>query len=152
MAALGGERGFTLFEILVVLALIGIMLGVLVPRLGRGIGVSARGEGLRLLALLRAARTQAIVTGRPYRVNFGAHGYEFLTLNGHGRFSPVKGALFRPRHLPAGAVIRDLGKTHAVIFTPSGLGRAFRLEVVTSHGRFLLSGDNNGRVKGAAKS
>ena len=54
--------GFTLFEILVILALIGIMLGIVAPRLSGDIGVSARTEGLRLAALLKAARMQAIVT------------------------------------------------------------------------------------------
>ena len=152
MAALAGHRGFTLFEVLVILALIGIMLGVVAPRLSRDVGVSARREGLRLVALLQAARTQAIVTGRPYRVDFTTHGYDFQRLNDHGRFTAVKGALFRARRLPAGAVIQGLGKRRVVVFTPSGLGRMFHCEIVTRHGRFLVSGNDNGHVKGLARS
>ena len=148
MAALA--RGLTLFELLVVLALIGVMLGVIAPRLGGDVGASARGEGLRLVALLKAARTEAIVTGRPYRVDFRAHGYRFLALNRHGRFVRAKGALFRARRLPKGAALRGLGKRRAVVFRPSGLSRAFRVEVVTRHGRFLVSGDDDGRIQGLA--
>ncbi len=150
MAAIGRNGGFTLFEILVILALIGIMLGVIAPRLSRDVGVSARREGLRLVGLLKAARSQAIVTGRPYRVDFTAHGYDFATLGRHGHFRPAKGSLFRARRLPAGARIAGLGKHHAVIFTASGLGSAFHIRVVTAHGDFLLKGDGNGHVQGVA--
>ncbi|WP_297359695.1 GspH/FimT family pseudopilin [Acidiferrobacter sp.] len=151
MAIVGRHRGFTLLEILVVLVLIGIMLGVVAPRLSRDMGVSARHEGLRLMALLKAARTEAIVTGRPYRVNFSAHGYAFQRLNGHGRFKAAKGVLFRARHLPAGAAIQGLGKERAVVFTPSGLGQVFHCEIVTRHGRFLVSGNDDGHIKGVAR-
>lgn len=152
MATLRRARGFTLVEILVVLVLIGIMLGVVAPRLSRDVGVSARHEGARLVALLQAARTQAIVTGRPYRVDFTSHGYDFQRLNDHGRFTAVRGALFRARRLPGGAVLKGLGKRRAVVFTPSGLGQAFHCEIVTHHGRFLVSGNDDGHVKGLAHS
>lgn len=145
-------KGFTLFEILVVLALIGIMLGVVAPRLSRDVGVSARHEGLRLVALLKAARMQAIVTGRPYRINFQRHGYNFSILNDRGRFVAARGGLLRPRRLPAGAVLEDLGKRPKVVFSPSGLSRSFRVEVVTKRGHFLLTGDGNGHIKGLAQS
>lgn len=145
-------KGFTLFEILVVLALIGIMLGIVAPRLSRDVGVSARHEGLRLMALLKAARMQAIVTGRPYRITFHRHGYNFSTLNGRGHFVAAKGGLLRPRTLPAGAVLEDLGKRPRVVFSPSGLSRTFRIEVVTRRGHFLLRGDSNGHIKGLAQS
>ena len=152
MATLTNCRGFTLFEVLIILVLIGIMLGVIAPRLDRDVGVSARHEGARLVALLQAARTQAIVTGRPYRVDFTTHGYDFQRLNGHGRFAAIKGALFRARRLPTGAVLKGFGKRRVVMFTPSGLGRTFHCEIVTSHGRFLVSGNDDGHIKGLARS
>ncbi|MHB8255064.1 MAG: GspH/FimT family pseudopilin [Acidiferrobacter sp.] len=144
--------GFTLFEILVILALIGIMLGIVAPRLSRDVGVSARHEGLRLVALLKAARMQAIVTGKPYRVVFHKHGYAFLTLNGRGRFVPAHSAILRARRLPVGASLTDLGKGRGVVFSPSGLSHAFRVEVVTQRSHFLLRGDSNGHITGLAQS
>jgi len=145
-------RGFTLFEILVILALIGIMLGVVVPRLSRGVGVSARHEGQRLVALLKAARMQAIVAGKPYRVDFHTHGYAFLTLNSQGRFVLAKSQILRARKLPLGATLEDLGKRRVVMFSPSGLSHAFRVEVVTKRSHFLLTGDSNGHIKGSVQS
>lgn len=142
-------RGFTLFEILVMLALIGIMLGIVTPRLSRDVGVSAQHEALRLAALLKAARSQAIVTGRPYRVDFKAHSYSFWTLNGRGRFVLAKSQILRVRRLPAGASLRDRSKSHDVVFSPSGLSRAFRVEVVTKRSHFLLTGNSNGHIKSA---
>ena len=150
MAALKAG-GFTLFEILVILALIGIMLGVIAPRLSRDVGVSARHEGLRLVALLKAARMQAIVTGTPYRVDFHAHGYTFLRLNSEGRFVLAKSQILRARKLPVGATLEGLGKRHVIMFSPSGLSHAFRVEVVTKRSHFLLTGDANGRIKGLAQ-
>lgn len=146
------QSGFTLFEILVILALIGIMLGIVAPRLSRDVGVSARTEGLRLAALLKAARMQAIVTGKPYRVDLSAHGYSFLTLNDKGRFVPAQGQTLRARRLPPGATLEDMGKRRVVIFSPSGLSHAFRVEVVTKRSHFLLTGDSNGHIKAAAAS
>ncbi len=144
------SSGFTLFEILVILALIGIMLGIIAPRLSGDTGVSARTEGLRLAALLKAARMQAIVTGRPYQVDFSAHGYRFLRLNGKGRFVQAKGQTLRARTLPPGATLKDLGKRRVLMFSPSGLSHVFRVEVVTRRSYFLLTGDGNGHIKAAA--
>jgi len=148
MAALR-TRGFTLFEILVVLVLVGIMIGLVAPRLSRDVGVSAQHEGLRLMALLKAARIQAIVTGHAYRVDFQAHGYDFLRLDDSGHFVPARGALLRPRKLPVGAALKDLGRQSQVVFSSSGLSHAFRIEVVTTRSHFLLKGDGNGNIKGA---
>ncbi|WP_298136447.1 GspH/FimT family pseudopilin [Acidiferrobacter sp.] len=145
------DRGFTLFETLIVLALIGIMLAVVAPRFGQEAGPSARRAGARLISLLRASRLQALVTGRSYRVVFYRHGYAFQRRDGKGRFDAVRGTLFRARHLPAGMAIRGIGRRHAVVFRPSGLVRAFRIGIVARDGRFVVRGNGDGRIQGWAR-
>ncbi len=143
------DEGFTLIEVLIVLVLIGIMIGVVAPRLGGDIGVSARREGARLVTLLKAARSQAIVTGKPYQVVFGADGYRFLTLDGKGRFVAARGRLLRARVLPKGVTLVEPARRHALLFAPSGLSRAFHVALVTHVQRFVITGNADGRIRGA---
>ncbi|MDA8390465.1 MAG: GspH/FimT family pseudopilin [Gammaproteobacteria bacterium] len=147
MAAVAIRRahGFTLFEILIVLALIGIMLAVVMPRLGHAIGTSARTQALRLCALMKAARTQAILSGDPCMVKPAAHGYVFLRMNRRGRFVAMTGRLLRARTLPPGARLEGFG-ARPVIFRASGLVRPFHWLVVTAHGRWRLSVGARGQV------
>lgn len=54
-------RGFTLLEILVVLALAAIILALVLPRLGGGLeGLRVRTASRQVAALLRSARVQAV--------------------------------------------------------------------------------------------
>ncbi len=148
MAAVGGlrARGFTLFEILIVLALIGIMLAVIAPRLGRATAVSARTQALRLCALMKAVRTQAILSGDPCMVKPAAGSYAFLRMDRHGRFVAMRGRLFRVRKLPPGAHLAGFGK-HPLVFRASGLVRPFHWFVVTRHDRWQLAVDARGQVR-----
>lgn len=146
MATLRHPRGFTLFEILVILALIGIMLGVIAPRLSQRRGVSARTESTRLAALLRAARNQAILSGHPFMVRPSAHAYAFLEMNHTGAFVPARGRLFRTRTLPATAQLVGYRRHAGVVFSPSGLASSFRWLIITPHSRWLVRGMANGRV------
>ncbi|HUW98596.1 MAG TPA: GspH/FimT family pseudopilin [Acidiferrobacter sp.] len=145
-------RGFTLFEIVVVLALIVIMVGAMAPSLSGYEGVSARHEGRRLVALLAAARAQAIVTGVPYRVDFRPRGYAFLTLDRRGRFRVVKARILRARRLPLGVTLVLLRARRMVMFSPSGLSQPFRIEIVGNSGRFVVTGDSNGDINGSVRS
>lgn len=138
--------GFTLFETLVTLVVVGIMLGVVMPRLGRRLRVSARTESVRLAALVRAARNQAIVTGHPFMVRPSAHAYGFWEMNRRGAFVPVRGRLFRLRRLPPGVRLTGYGRHAAVVFSPSGLAHRFRWLIVTRHRRWLVRGTANGQV------
>lgn len=64
-------RGFTLFEMLAVIVLIGVAVGLVGIGLGRGLqGASERQALARTVDALRAARVQAIVSGQPARARF----------------------------------------------------------------------------------
>jgi len=63
--SLGSHRGFSLMELLVVLALLGIMATIALPRLGVVVG----GDGLsasasRIVGLIGRARSRAVQTGK----------------------------------------------------------------------------------------
>ena len=62
-------RGFTLLELIVTLAVLGLAVAVVTPAIGRGTeGLRVRAEVAGFAATLRHAREQAITTQRPYRV------------------------------------------------------------------------------------
>jgi len=63
-------RGFTLLELLVVLALAGLILALVLPRLAGGLeGLRLRTASRQVAALLRTARAQAVVERRTVTVN-----------------------------------------------------------------------------------
>lgn len=75
--------GMTLVEILVVLAIVGVMAGVVVLGVGagnRGVGVET--EANRLADRLRLAADDVLVTRRPLALAFDETGYQFIGADG----------------------------------------------------------------------
>lgn len=74
-----GEAGLTLIEMLVVLAIIGVMSSVAMLGLGStGRGPSAQAEARRLTASIQLAADEAMVTDRPLALNWDGRGYGFV--------------------------------------------------------------------------
>ena len=74
-----GEAGVTLVEVLVVLAIVGVMAGVAVLGLGAtDRGARAEAEARRLADRLELAADEALVTGTPHALVWDAEGYRFL--------------------------------------------------------------------------
>ena len=66
------QQGFSLFELLIVLVLLGIMAGVATPPVGRFLDQLAfRRDTDELLAQLRGARLRAISSGRVVSISIG---------------------------------------------------------------------------------
>lgn len=78
---ISAERGFTLVEMMVVLAIVGLMAAVVVVNLPSSESTLAR-ESERLAARLLAARDHAILANRETSAILDARGYRFVERQG----------------------------------------------------------------------
>lgn len=92
------RRGFTLIELIVVLLIIGVMLGAIGFSLGGTRERQMELEAERLLALLRLAREETLLTAGEIAAVFHAEGYFFLA-RGEEEWQLLSGGVFRPRLL-----------------------------------------------------
>jgi general secretion pathway protein H len=124
----GGDVGFTLLEMIVVLVILGLMAGLVVSRgPSRSAGLDLRAAATEITQTLRGARARAISTDRTvvFRVNPAAH---VFTIDA----AP-------PRRLPAtigvtvialsGDVERD--RTADISFAPDGSSSGGRIDLVS---------------------
>ena len=153
-------RGFTLIEILVVVAIIVVIVGLAGVQLMRGPGDLVREESERLALLLRAAREEAILQGRVFAFGAGRESYRFLRLERNGRLKVASGdELLRPQRLPASVTIESLQVEGAgdaardgVVFLPSGELPAFRIVLQSERVRWSVVGAPDGSIRAQAGS
>ena len=103
--AQGRARGFTLMEILVVLAIIGIVTaGVLLSLNLTGRDPQLKTAGRRLLALMHYTRDQAELQTRNYGIVFQPHTYQFVVYSVRRNIwrAVTEDDALRKRKLPAG--------------------------------------------------
>ena len=70
-----GERGYTVVELVLVIAILGIMMGFAVPRFFDNSLFAARGYADELAAALRYAQKVAVASGCRVRIAIDASGY-----------------------------------------------------------------------------
>ena len=163
-----GERGFTLLEMLVVLAIIGIVTaGVLLSLNLGGHDVPLDTAAHRLHALMRYAREQGELQTRDYGIVFEPRGYRFVVFSErHNAWRQATGdSALRARRLPAGVRLRvvvdgrevklrahpeDKNGSLApqVMLYSSGDLSSFRvtLERPGTHRGFVIRPDRDGRI------
>lgn len=78
------SRGFTLLELMVVIALVGVVLGMVSLTIGNSPGRVARQEAGQLLQLVQQLREQAVIEGREYGVRIQRDEYRVLRLEHEG--------------------------------------------------------------------
>jgi general secretion pathway protein H len=83
-----GSDGFTLLEVLVVVAITALIAGIIVPNLSRSLSVMELQQTTRILqADLRVARATAIRTGQKVDLEAASNGHEYDWIGG-SRFMP----------------------------------------------------------------
>lgn len=71
-------HGFTLFELLIVLVILGLLAGLAVLSVGGSASRQMEEEAQRLVELARLARDEALLTGQVRALGFSRDGYAFL--------------------------------------------------------------------------
>lgn len=116
--------GFTLIEVMVVLAVMGLLLGLVLTRgPQRSPTLELRAAASRVAQALRLARTQAIATDRPVRFivdparhAFGAEGKIHILPGTIALSGPKGGIVFEPDGSASSGVIGvALGRLRAVV-------------------------------------
>ena len=78
------SRGFTLLELMVVIALVGIVLGAVSLATGSSPARQARQEAGLTLQLIQQLREQAVIEGREYGLRVQPHAYQVFRLEPQG--------------------------------------------------------------------
>jgi type II secretion system protein H len=65
------RRGFTLLEMVAVVAIVGVVMYIFVPSLGLNVSATLRSDSRQLATHLEFARQRAVMTGKPHRVLLG---------------------------------------------------------------------------------
>ncbi len=156
--------GFTLIEILVVVAIIGIMVSMATLSVSRQPDGVLEEEGRRITALIKLASEESILNASDMAMELYKNGYRFSLLEADGSLTPVdaeEAPVYRPRELPEGVVLEaeingepvELALEYderppAVFILSSGELTPFVLDVVMEFEdmRHQLAGDFAGEV------
>lgn len=148
------QSGFTLIEILVVVAVIATASAILVLAASPSDATRARGEARRLATLLELALAEARAGGRSIAWAPLPEGYAFFRRAEDGDWEEFAGdSAYRRRALPEGVTLRDvslesrpLREGERVVMTPYGLAGTIVATVAAANAGFTLRGGPLGRV------
>lgn len=117
------DAGLTLVEMMVVLAMVAVLSGAGLGLAGQVSGQRLGQAGDLLAARLSLAADEALVTGRPVRLEFSAEGYRFTTRMADGEWTPLpSGPLAHPVALPVKVTGQDGADLHEVDVPADGTG------------------------------
>jgi general secretion pathway protein H len=132
------KRGFTLIEILVVLAIIGITIGFALLSFGDfGAGRRAIVTTEQLSAYIKLVQQRAILENNTLGINVNKEGYSTLRLEqGQWQPMPVK-SIFHPRSFPDNIVVQvqsnsKTNKRPVILIDPSGEISGFAITLGTT--------------------
>jgi general secretion pathway protein H len=131
--------GFTLLELLIVMALLGVLTAVTYPSIGRGMGtLRLRTASREIAAAIRLARSKALREQQAYYLQFdidkGEVELSSEDLKYQRSFSLPEGVVFR-RVALLGEDSGPYSSDRAYYFAPNGLGENIEVMIANSHGR-----------------
>ena len=132
----GGEAGFTLFELVVVFVILGLVLALFVTRIsGPSPGLTLRASANELAAGLREARSAAIVRNRAVLVEIDAGHRNWRGVDGKVKLFPANAAVGIV--LSDGDVSRD--GIAAIRFEPDGSSTGGRVDIAAGSQRLAVA-------------
>jgi general secretion pathway protein H len=150
-----GQGGFTLLEVLVVVAIIAVLAAMVVPSLGGSRGRDVQNAAERMVLLLNRARQEAVLTSRTWRLVLepGEGSYRFQ-LRGGREYQGVKTEPFSGAHRPAAVRWADLeingqrarGGGEVYLY-PTGEQDSFRLTLRSGDHRRVVTMGPVGRAR-----
>ena len=140
------RRGFTLIELLVVLVLVGILIGLTIPRFSDTTrDLQLTNSARNLAKLLTYAQARAIMERAPYQAAFDPAAGRYWLLRpdpeaeagDEPTFLRIEGKHGRVMTLPSG--IDFLFPEQEIRFYPDGTSDAFSIELSSEGHRFILT-------------
>jgi len=144
MIVIRNNRGFTLFEVLIVIALIAVVSALAAPNIVKWRrAAQLRGAAENLKGDLGLAKLKAIQESGTVSVIFSADRYRMFVDNNRDWSPDTSNSLLRDRPLPPGVTI-DLGQTG---FSSAGDQTRFFARGTTLNGSVLLVNGNGDQKK-----
>lgn len=148
------QSGFTLIEVLVVVAVIAAVSAMLVLVASPGDATRARNEARRLAMLLELALAEARAGGQSIAWSPVPGGYAFFRKAEDGEWAEyAEDSAYRRRTLPDGVTLRSvsvesrpLREGERIVMTPYGLAGTIVATVAGADASFTLRGGPLGRV------
>jgi general secretion pathway protein H len=149
------QRGFTLIEILVVVAIMAIMLGVTVARMDLSDSRKTRHAAEQLGDMFDSARDEAVTSGKSVAISSDGEGYQFwIAEEGRNEWLPLAdNALLKAGRLANGVSWiaqsvngnwRPVGER--IVFSPNGLVEPFRVTLSAGESSVVIATDVMGRM------
>lgn len=143
-------RGFTLIEILLVVAIMGIVGSLVALSSHSASGRVVETEAERLLQLMRFARDEAEVGGQALELQLSPQGYSFRRRDPRGNWQTVNGNELRPRQWPfplAALHLEPVALGNRLPFEPGGRSPMFSLRIEAIERRIEIRGDTLGHYR-----